>query len=129
MRRAVAAIVFVWMAASSAAADGLEAHDYLLNCSGCHRASGLGSTTVPSLDRLAELPTTPEARRYLVQVPGVAQAPLSDARLAELLNWLVLRFTGTAPSPLFGASEVGELRRSPFLDPRAARARLITGAD
>jgi hypothetical protein len=34
----------------------------------------------------------PGGREYLVQVPGVATAALSDAEIAEVLNWLLFTF-------------------------------------
>ena len=46
-------------------------------CPASLRATGLGS-----------LLATPAGRAYLVRVPGVAQAPLDDERLAALLNWV-----------------------------------------
>jgi hypothetical protein len=54
-----------------------------LNCQGCHRADGTGTPgSVPALaDSVARFLAVPAGREYLVQVPGVAQAPLDDAAL------------------------------------------------
>ena len=123
MRTTLAAL-FVLGMSLPASADGLAEHDYILNCAGCHRVSGLGSATVPSLHGITTLPRVAETRAYLVRVPGVAHAPLTDARLAALINWVVERFTGRAPAPEYTADEVSTLRRDPFLDPLGARARL-----
>ena len=99
--------------------------DYLLHCSACHGPDGTGTPGVtPSLHGLASLADTPEGRRYLARVPGAAQAPLSDARLARLLNWVLARFGGGAPTPPYSGAEVGPLRRDPLRDPVAARAAL-----
>ncbi len=117
--------IFVWIAASGVHADSFEEHDYLLNCAGCHQSNGSGSATVPSLRGLSALHNTSATRAYLIRVPGVAQAPLSDERLAALMNWLLTRFTGKAPVPRYTAREVSNLRKTPFLDPRAERARLL----
>jgi cytochrome c553 len=111
--------------ASTAHADSYEEHDYLLSCSGCHRMDGGGSNVVPSFQGLSELADTPGAREYWIRVPGAAQAPLSDQRLAALMNWLVRRFTGKAPEPLYTAVEVGRLRAKPLRDPIAERRRLL----
>lgn len=111
--------------AATAEAEGYEEHDYLLSCSGCHRADGTGSRLVPSLRDMRALVRVPGAREYWVQVPGAAQAPLSDARLAALLNWLVERFAGEAPSPRYTAREVARLRRTPLRDPIAKRRALL----
>ena len=111
--------------ASAAHADSYEEHDYLLSCSGCHRIDGGGSNVVPSFEGLSELADTPGAREYWIRVPGAAQAPLSDQRLAALMNWLVKRFTAKAPEPLYTAAEVGRLRAKPLRDPIAERRRLL----
>jgi len=109
------------LVAPPAGADSYEEHDYVLNCSGCHRIDGTGSRTVPSLLAMPELNGKPGARKYWVRVPGAAQAPLSDARLAALMNWLVQRFTGGQPKPEYTAEEVGRLRSNPLRDPIAKR--------
>jgi len=108
----------------TASADSYEEHDYTLNCSGCHRMDGAGSRVIPSLHKMPELNGKSGAREYWVQVPGAAQAPLSDARLAALMNWLVERFTGERPKPAYTATEVGELRSEPLRDPVAKRHQI-----
>lgn len=121
------ALLLTLFAASTASADGYEEHDYVLNCSGCHRMDGSGSNAVPSLHTMTELVGKPGTRAYWVQVPGAAQAPLTDARLADLMNWLVRRFTGKTPDPPYAAAEVGRLRRQPLRDPRAQRREILHG--
>lgn len=113
------------LATASARADSYQEHDYILNCSGCHRMDGSGSRAVPSLQKMPELRDKPGARAYWVQVPGAAQAPLSDARLAALMNWLVERFVGAPPEPAYTAKEVGELRSTPLRDPIGRRQQLL----
>jgi len=105
-------------------ADSYEEHDYILNCSGCHRMDGRGSRTVPSLLAMRELLGKPGVRAYWAQVPGVAQAPLTDARLAALLNWLVKRFTGQSPNPPYTKEEAKRLRRTPLRDPVVRRSKI-----
>jgi len=116
MRLIFATLGFL-LVAPPAGADSYEEHDYILNCSGCHRIDGTGSRTVPSLLAMPELDGKPGAREYWVRVPGAAQAPLSDARLAALMNWLVQRFTAEQPEPEYTAEEVGRLRSNPLRDP------------
>lgn len=108
----------------TAHADSYEEHDYILNCSGCHRMDGSGSSVVPSFQKMPELDGKPGARAYWIQVPGAAQAPLSDTRLAALMNWLVERFTGKPPQPEYKAQEVGRLRSTPLRDPVAERSQI-----
>jgi hypothetical protein len=114
-----------------------ERHDYLLHCSGCHRNDASGTPgTVPSLLGIDRFTRTEEGRAYLVGVPGVAQAPVSDERLAALLNWLVREHaaessseTATDSAPPFTASEVALLRAAPLRDPAPARARAIRATE
>jgi mono/diheme cytochrome c family protein len=111
-------------------ADGSRAiapasEDYVLHCSACHGPDGSGTPGVtPSLHGVSSLADTPEGRRYLARVPGVAQAPLSDERLARLLNWALAQFGGGEPAPPYTGEEIAPLRRDPLRDPVAARAAL-----
>jgi len=127
MRLVFAALGFL-LVASAAGADSYEEHDYILNCSGCHRIDGTGSRNVPSLLAMPELNGKPGARAYWIRVPGAAQAPLSDARLAGLMNWLVQRFTGEQPDPEYTAEEVRRLRSNPLRDPIAKRNEIQRSA-
>ena len=80
-------------ARAAAAADAATAahNNYMLRCMGCHVADGSGSAgRVPSVrDSLVPLASSAAGRRYLVQVPGAAQSPLSDLELAQVLSWMV----------------------------------------
>jgi mono/diheme cytochrome c family protein len=112
------------LATPTVRADSHAEHDYILNCSGCHRMDGSGSKTVPSLQAMPELSESPGAREYWMRVPGAAQAPLSDARLAALMNWLVERFTGQPPVPEYTPEETRRLRSQPLRDPVSKRNEL-----
>jgi hypothetical protein len=71
---------------------------------------------------------TAEGRKFLVQVPGSAQAKLSDAELADVLNWMIDNLS-TIPKPpqlrRFTAIEVAGYRRTPLVSVAAVRARLV----
>lgn len=116
--------------AGEASADGESgeargpsaAEDYMLHCSACHTLGGDGTSEIPTLRGLGELLESPQGRRYVARVPGVAQAPLDDERLARLLNWMFATFSQVEAG--FSAAEVGPLRAQPLRDPRAARAAL-----
>jgi mono/diheme cytochrome c family protein len=103
----------------------LAQHDYALHCAGCHGFDGSGSAQVPSLSSMARYLDVPGGRDYVVRVPGVAQAPLSDSRLADLLTWLVERHGANALQPPFTPEEVATLRSRPLLDPFAVRRGLL----
>lgn len=109
------------------AGDAPVEEDYTLHCSACHGADGRGTPGVtPSLRGIGRLLDAPGGRAYLGRVPGVAQAPLSDARLARLLNWVLDRYGDAPPNPPYAADEIRALRSEPLRDTRAARAALVT---
>ncbi len=124
MRRVfvVAVLLFIGDGAGvSSADDAVTRFDFVLNCSGCHRTDASGSATVPALGETDALIATREGRDYLIRVPGVAQAPLSDERLARLMNFVVREF-GRAPEfEPFTAVEVSRLRAVPLRSPLSAR--------
>jgi hypothetical protein len=90
----VSVLAWALTTASALADDSQPRFDYLLNCAGCHRTDATGSFDVPALTEIAPFLSTPVGRAYLVRVPGVAQAPLSDERVAALLNWALVEFSG-----------------------------------
>ena len=116
--------VLAYAAVAVAVDRPVAVHDYLLSCAGCHKLDGSGSAHVPSLRAIDRLLVYDGGRDYVLRVPGVAQAPLSDARLAAMLNWLFGHFGSGAPTPRFTSAEVGKARSAPFDDPKAARAAL-----
>lgn len=69
-------------------------------------------------------------RAFVVQVPGVATAQLPDDEIAELLNWLLVRYSEEQlPKNYvpYTAAEVGALRRTPVSDPAVLRRELLRG--
>jgi hypothetical protein len=107
--------------------------NYMLNCMGCHLADGSGAEgKVPSVrDSMAALSQSTAGRRYLVRVPGSAQSPLSDLELAQVLSWMVRNLSAPpVPSDFrdFTAAEIARYRRSPLVNVRATRARLLAAA-
>ncbi|CAB3641756.1 c-type cytochrome [Achromobacter sp. SIMBA_011] len=70
--------------------------DYVLQCAGCHRVDGRGSTPhgIPDFrNSVGAFTHLPAGREYLVRVPGAAYSQLSNAELANVLNWLLLTFS------------------------------------
>jgi mono/diheme cytochrome c family protein len=131
VRRALAAAVV--LAASTVHAYTPEV-DYVLNCQGCHRADGAGTPgSVPPLkDTVARFLGVTGGREYLGRVPGVAQAPLDDAALAAVLNWMLDHFDHAHVPPGFtpyAADEVGRLRRDPLVDVEGTRRKLLAAMD
>lgn len=103
--------------------------DYMLNCQGCHLPNGEGAGDVPRMqDFVGNFLKVPGGREFLVQVPGSANAPLDDARLAELLNWMldeISRDQLPADFRPYTADEVAEFRTWPLRDVLQVRAQLI----
>jgi hypothetical protein len=103
--------------------------DYLLHCAGCHRPDGTGlPPSVPSLvGPLGRIAASPEGRDYLARVPGAAQAPLNDAELTAVLNWVLYEFNSTTLPASFEplrAREVGRSRSRVLADPLKLRAEI-----
>lgn len=74
----------------------------------------------------------PGGREYLVQVPGVAHAPVDSKRLAALLNYALERYSRREIPPDFKpyeAEEVARLRASPLQDVRPVRRQLIVAME
>jgi hypothetical protein len=108
--------------------------DYMLQCQGCHLADGSGSPgAVPDLrGSLGRLVSVPGGREYLVRVPGAAQSPLSDQRLAALLDWMLREFGGAGAAVDFEPyrpEQVARWRAEPYLDVQAVRRELINRID
>jgi len=128
-RPGVALAAVIGIAPLAGAASG-PALDYTLNCEGCHRADGTGTPgSVPALrGSVARVLAAPGGREYLARVPGVAQAPLDDAALAAVLNWLLEHFDHAhvpADFTPYDAAEVARLRKQPLVDVEGTRARLL----
>ena len=125
--RALLLALLLFAGADHACADPKT--DYLLYCRGCHLANGEGvPPEVPTLHELGKLIATPAGREYIVRVPGVSQTPMSDERLAAVLNWVLDEFNaGTLASDFrrYTAKEVGGARKEVLVDPLAARAALL----
>jgi mono/diheme cytochrome c family protein len=92
--RAIAVLIATLAVASAALAGGSPAELYTLNCWGCHkpRAEGIPGTVPRLADSMANFLRVPGGREYLVEVPGVAASALSNAEIAEVLNWLLITF-------------------------------------
>lgn len=88
--------------------------DYVLHCSGCHFLHGEGSETghIPRVrDQLGYFLTLPEGRAFLMQVPGLLAAGLSDERAAGVINWMVGYFSGPSLPDDFVPYTAEEARR------------------
>nr|WP_176042448.1 cytochrome c [Burkholderia stabilis] len=103
---------------------------YVLNCMGCHGPAGAGvpGRIPPLRDSLGYFMRMPEGRAFAVRVPGASNSALSDADLARVLNWMLLRYNrDLLPRDFrpYSADEVARLRRPALMDVAKRRAWLI----
>jgi|GEM_PF-662866 len=125
--------VYEGQAPVQAYAQSISAYkDYMLQCAGCHRFDGTGASQrgVPSFrNSIGFLAGLPAGRDYMIRVPGAAQSQLSNAELADVLNWAVITFSAeqaSADFKPFTANEVGAARPYRFDDVAAVRKRLAS---
>jgi mono/diheme cytochrome c family protein len=111
--RAIAVLIVALSIASGALAGGSPAELYTLNCWGCHkpRAEGIPGTVPRLADSMANFLRVPGGREYLVEVPGVAASALSNAEIAEVLNWLLVTFNKAEMPPDFKPYTAAEIAR------------------
>jgi len=103
---------------------------YLLHCMGCHGPKGEGIPgRVPTLRGfVGYFVYIPEGRAFLIQVPGAANSPLSDAELAEVTNWILRAFSSEQlPKDFrpYSPEEVARLRRTPLLEVSPVREAIL----
>ncbi len=131
--RALLAMLVTVTAVTALAATEVDAKrarvNYMLNCQGCHLADGRGIGDIPEMKNfVGNFLRVPGGREYLVRVPGSANAPLNDALLAELLNWMLMEMSAnelpTDWQP-YTAAEVASYRATTLTDVDKIRAVLI----
>lgn len=105
--------------------------DYLHHCAGCHLPDGRGSlpNNIPNMvGTVGHFLRLPEGRAYVVQVPGTAQAPLSDSETAALLNWMLPAFSAKelpADFEPYTAEEVARYRADRPADVAGQRRAIV----
>lgn len=101
---------------------------FAAHCSGCHGAQGRSVGEIPTLaGRIGYFTRLPAGRAYLVQVPGVALSTISDAEVADVLNWVLRSYSReqlAADFVPYGRDEVAALRRE-RINPWAVRAQVV----
>ncbi len=131
--RALLAMLVTLAAVTALAATEVDAKrarvNYMLNCQGCHLADGRGIGDIPEMKNfVGNFLRVPGGREYLVRVPGSANAPLNDALLAELLNWMLMEMSASELPPdwqPYTAAEVASYRATTLTDVDKIRTVLI----
>lgn len=144
MKRLGARVLAAAMLAACAAASGAAAvhaqergydaasarEAWVLNCMGCHTgdAHGIAGKVPPLTGELGHFVRLAEGREFVMRVPGASNSSLSDAELANVLNWLIeTRNADTRPAGFrpYTAQEVAAKRRPALTDVAKHRAALI----
>lgn len=92
---------------------------FMLGCGGCHGTLGESPPlSVPVLrGRAGYFLCTPEGREYVIRLPNVSRALLSDADLANVMNFVTFKLGERSAPPkaaLFTAEEVARIRARPL---------------
>ncbi len=137
-RQAMRSVILLFILFSQLVMASPESHinedraqtNYMLNCQGCHKADGSGLPgSVPGMqDFVGRFLAVPGGRKFLIQVPGSSNSPLSDADLAELLNWILTTMSAgelTADFKFYSEAEVREARGTVLVDVADTRAELV----
>jgi mono/diheme cytochrome c family protein len=118
------------LAALDTEAMASPAQDYMLHCMGCHGATaqGVPGKVPPLASTLAQFMRSTAGRSYVLRVPGASNSMLTDAQLAEVLNWIAAHFSGdqlkVAAVP-FTAQEVSAHRHRPMASVQATRREVV----
>lgn len=99
---------------------------YALQCSGCHTMSGTGEPAagIPTfIGSVGTIARSDIGRTYMMHVPGVISAGLSDEGIAEVMNYVLDAWGDGAPH--FTAEEVTARRAVPVPDVVAFRRGVV----
>ncbi|MBR8275263.1 cytochrome c [Burkholderia cenocepacia] len=131
----VAAVASAFAAPAPSHADGtadaaLARQHWVLNCMGCHTATGGGipGKVPPLANSLGYFTHLPAGREYVMRVPGASNSALSDRELADVLNWVLTTMNRDAlPRDFkpYTAAEVAAYRRPALSDVATVRAGLV----
>ena len=121
-------ILLLLLIASNLVSAASPRINFLLYCSGCHRPGGEGKPPhVPTLHHeLGRMLSVPQMRAYLVRIPGATQAPIDDAELTGVINWVLEEFNAETLPPDFeylSVEEVTAARKNILADPLKYRTR------
>ena len=103
---------------------------YTLHCSGCHGEDGRGvpERGIPDLINAGSYVTVAIGRRYLIEVPGVSQSVLSNSQAADMLNYILARFSvDQLPKPFspYTVDEVARFRSNKASDAPTRREAIL----
>lgn len=108
----------------------LAKQNYVLDCMGCHSAKGVvdPGRIPPLANNAAWYLGVRGGREFLARVPGSSSSNLTDAQLAGVLNYILIKMNGSLLSKSFQpytAAEVKKYRRPEYANPAVHRNVLI----
>ncbi|WP_029009467.1 c-type cytochrome [Azospirillum halopraeferens] len=116
---------------AAAAAELKPRTNYILRCTGCHGMDGAGLPAggIPDFrDSVGAFTGDDEGRTYLLHVPGVIGAGLTDREIAAVLNFIMDTWAGRSlPDDFrpFTGGEVTERRARPVEDVVVLRRSIV----
>ena len=115
-RPARLAMLVALVASAAGAQQYTPRVNYVLHCAGCHGMTGEGSQVggIPAFPHsVAYIASIDAGRTYMMHVPGVVSAGLSDAQIAEVTNYILAEWSDGAAFTPFDAAEVTRRRALP----------------
>ena len=128
--RVLAVLALGFALASPALAQEAGRANFILRCAGCHAMDGSGSEPggIPDFrNYVGAFALTEDGRRYLMHVPGVVSASLTDEQIADVMNYVRETWGGTslpADYQAFTGAEVTTLRAETVGDVVAYRRKV-----
>lgn len=101
--------------------------NYILRCAGCHGTTGMGTANAgvpPFPDSVGHIAGLESGRSYMLHVPGVVSSSLSDTQIADVLNYILERWSGMPFTP-FTTEEVIDRRQADVPDIVVARRAIV----
>lgn len=86
--------------------------NYMLRCAGCHLVDGAGSPSVGIPDLRGNVGLflhSEDGRQFLIKVPGVAHAHLTDKQIVDVVHWMLKNFSADDIPPEFTEYTVQEV--------------------
>jgi hypothetical protein len=117
-------------ASFSGAAERSAHANFVLRCCGCHGTEGRGvAGSIPNFqDFIGAFAADDAGRTYVLHVPGVVSANLSDSETAAVMNYVMTKWGGTSLSPSFTpftSTEVAMRRARPVADVIVLRRQIV----